>query len=330
MKKLYTLSFLLVFFLSIGQTQETFNFSGALNANGWETHSGATPGQLVTSAGSLSYTGLTSTGNKATLVAGNSEDVNKASAAALTGTVYYSGIINVLNTDGLHPNSAAGDYFLGMAATSGSTGVTAFSARIYVRTGSSADTFNIGILNNSGGTATPSYVATDFAVGAPIFVVAKYDLASNTASLFVNPSIGGAEGTATATNATGTTAAPAQIASLMIRQGGNATTGTGNVELDELRMASTYEAVTSGNLRVAQNAIAGLSVYPNPVTNGNLFITSDSGATKAVAIFDVLGKQVVKANVTNGPVNVSNLNGGVYIVKITEEGKTATRKLVIR
>ena len=83
-------------------------------------------------------------------------------------------------------------------------------------------------------------------------------------------------------------------------------------------------------LAVDKNAIAGLSVYPNPVVNGNLFITSDSGATKLVIIYDVLGKQVVKANVTSQPVNVSNLNGGVYIVKITEEGKTATRKLVIK
>src|SRR5690606_30358316 len=89
-------------------------------------------------------------------------------------------------------------------------------------------------------------------------------------------------------------------------------------------------SLINNTLKTAQNAIAGLSVYPNPVSNGNLFITSDSGATKSVVIFDVLGKQVVKANVTNGPVNVSNLNGGVYIVKITEEGKTATRKLVIR
>ncbi|WP_353743406.1 T9SS type A sorting domain-containing protein [Flavobacterium sp. 38-13] len=29
-------------------------------------------------------------------------------------------------------------------------------------------------------------------------------------------------------------------------------------------------------------------------------------------------------------VNVSNLKDGVYIVKITEEGKTATRKLLIK
>lgn len=335
MKKLYTLSFLLVALVSFGQMQDPFNYTGALNANGWVTHSGATPGQLMTSAGSLTYAGLNSTGNKAVLVAGNSEDVNKASTTALTGTVYYSAIVNVVNTTGLNANTATGDYFLATSATAGdgvspNPQVTSFSARLYVRQGSVANTFNLGILNNSGGAAAPSFSATNYPVNTPIFVVVKYMLASNTASMFVNPTIGGTEGSATATNNTGTTAAPAQIAAIAIRQGGTATAGTGNIEIDEMRLASTYAGVTSANLKVAQNTITGLSVYPNPVVNGDLYVTSDSGLTKSVAIYDVLGKQVLKANVTDQAINVSNLNGGVYIVKVTEDGKTATRKLVIR
>jgi hypothetical protein len=77
------------------------------------------------------------------------------------------------------------------------------------------------------------------------------------------------------------------------------------------------------------NAIAGLSVYPNPVKNGNLFITSDSNNAKTVVIYDVIGKQVVNTTITNQPVNVASLKAGIYVVKITEDGKTATRKLVI-
>lgn len=87
--------------------------------------------------------------------------------------------------------------------------------------------------------------------------------------------------------------------------------------------------VTGSTLSIKDNAIAGLKVYPNPVTNGKLFISTDSNSEKSVVIFDVLGKQVVKTTATES-VNVSNLKGGVYIVKITEEGKTATRKLVIK
>ena len=78
------------------------------------------------------------------------------------------------------------------------------------------------------------------------------------------------------------------------------------------------------------NNISGLKLYPNPVTGNMLNITSDNNYEKLVAIYDVLGKQVVNTVTKNGTVNVSNLNSGVYIVKITEEGKTATRKLVVK
>lgn len=78
------------------------------------------------------------------------------------------------------------------------------------------------------------------------------------------------------------------------------------------------------------DAIAGLSMYPNPVTGNVLNITSSANLAMNVAIFDVLGKQVINTKVTNNTVNVSSLNAGVYIVKITEDGKTATRKLVVR
>ena len=37
---------LLSVFISFTQTFESFNFDGALNANGWTTHSGAVPGQF--------------------------------------------------------------------------------------------------------------------------------------------------------------------------------------------------------------------------------------------------------------------------------------------
>ncbi|WP_396191945.1 T9SS type A sorting domain-containing protein [Flavobacterium sp.] len=329
MKKIYSLSFILLSTLGFSQVTTPFAGTGALNANGWATHSG-TAGQLTIATGSLTYSGFTTSGNKAALVAGNSEDVNLASAAPLTGITYYSAILNVPNTTGLQANTATGDYFIGVSATSGTTNVTAFSGRIYVRTGSVANTFNLGVLNNSGGTAAPTFVSTDFPVGVSVFVVVKYDLGTNLASLFINPTIGGTEGTPTVTNSTGTTAAPAQIAAMILRQAGNATSGTGNVEIDELRLNTTWAAVTSSALSVGENVISGLNVYPNPVKNGIFYITTDANAERTVTVFDIVGKQVLNTTTSESAINVANLNSGVYMVQITEEGKTATKKLVIR
>ena len=94
---------------------------------------------------------------------------------------------------------------------------------------------------------------------------------------------------------------------------------------------SIDDVAISGNvttLGVAENNISGLKVYPNPAKS-NLFVTSDNFEAKQVEIYNVLGKMVLSTTVTNAPVNVSALSSGVYMVKVTEEGKTATRKIVI-
>lgn len=98
--------------------------------------------------------------------------------------------------------------------------------------------------------------------------------------------------------------------------------GLGSVYYDDMSVTQV--------LSVNQNDIAGLSIYPNPVSNGTLYINTDANDERNVAIFDVLGKQVVNVTTSNTAINVANLNGGVYIVKVTENGKTATRKLVIK
>jgi hypothetical protein len=89
-------------------------------------------------------------------------------------------------------------------------------------------------------------------------------------------------------------------------------------------------SVSEANLGLKQNAIAGLNMYPNPVSNGTLYISSDSSEAKSVAVYDVLGKQVLNAKTSNSAINVSNLKGGVYFVKITEDGKTDTKRLIIQ
>jgi hypothetical protein len=76
--------------------------------------------------------------------------------------------------------------------------------------------------------------------------------------------------------------------------------------------------------------INGLTMYPNPVSGNTLYLTSTANAAMSVQIFDLLGKEVLKASVVNNAVNVAKLTAGVYVVKITEEGKTVTRKLVIK
>jgi hypothetical protein len=241
---------LIMFFLFVGtlnaQTFEPFNFSGALNANGWTTHSG-TAGQFQTlettsdAGNSLYFANLASSaGNRTTYVAGNGEDVNKA-ISGISGTGYLSFLLNVTNTTGL---SLTGDYFTGFAATAGTT-VTIFAPRLFIKAGVTPNTFQLGIQNTTGGTPTQTYDPIEYPIGTTVFVVVKLNASVSPiqASLFVNPAPGSTEGTPSAFNESGTNTFTS-FASIFLRQSGTLTSGTGNLEVDEIRVGSTWESVT--------------------------------------------------------------------------------------
>lgn len=73
-----------------------------------------------------------------------------------------------------------------------------------------------------------------------------------------------------------------------------------------------------------------LGFYPNPVSNGKIYITSKTTLEKDIIIFDVLGKKVLQSTITAKELNISTIPPGVYIIKITEGDATTTRKLIIR
>lgn len=76
--------------------------------------------------------------------------------------------------------------------------------------------------------------------------------------------------------------------------------------------------------------IEGLSIYPNPASGQKVFVTTHSNKPKLIEIYNVLGKNILSANLTGNELNISSLEPGVYIMKIQEGRSTATRKLVVR
>lgn len=91
-------------------------------------------------------------------------------------------------------------------------------------------------------------------------------------------------------------------------------------------------AVVAQESKQASVAIEELSFYPNPVSNGKIYITSKTSQSKDIAIYDVLGKKVLQAtlNVNVKELNIATLSPGVYIIKIKEGEATATRKLIVK
>ncbi|SDS38536.1 Por secretion system C-terminal sorting domain-containing protein [Polaribacter sp. KT25b] len=90
--------------------------------------------------------------------------------------------------------------------------------------------------------------------------------------------------------------------------------------------------VNNGTASVKDNSIEGFATYPNPVTNNKFTVTSSSSNRKEIAIFNVLGGKVFSSTVSGvkSTVDVSSISSGIYILKVTEDGKTATKKLVLK
>jgi hypothetical protein len=250
MKRLLLIPILFLATISLGQIVDQFTYTGALDANGWLSQ-GGTAGQIsvVTTPGdvgnNLSYSGLaTSAGNRTTLVSGNNQDINKG-ISGISGTGYFSFLLKVTNTTNL-TSAVGGEYFIGFG-NSNATNLTIYGGRVYIKAGATPNTFQLGIMNTTGGTPTPSFNATEYPAGTTIFVVVKLNLSTSpyTADLFINPVPGAAEPAPTTTNNAGTsTTSFITFASIFLRQAGSGTSTTGNLEIDEIRAGSTWADVT--------------------------------------------------------------------------------------
>lgn len=72
------------------------------------------------------------------------------------------------------------------------------------------------------------------------------------------------------------------------------------------------------------------SVYPNPTTTGFVNIISANSDTITVVVYDILGKQVINKTLSNDRLDVSSLNAGVYVLKVSQNNASVTKKLVIK
>jgi hypothetical protein len=78
---------------------------------------------------------------------------------------------------------------------------------------------------------------------------------------------------------------------------------------------------------VEVNLLKELSVYPNP-TSGSLNILVDNNSV--ISLFDINGR-LIKTEISNSNLfnwNISNIENGVYILKVENNGKTLTQRII--
>lgn len=113
----------------------------------------------------------------------------------------------------------------------------------------------------------------------------------------------------------------------------------GNKETESIQNdGSGGFCVDSPTLRAVNACVLGINelqtdifkFYPNPATNGYLYINSKIIGSKSISIFDVLGKQVLKTILNGEKLDISSLKSGVYILKIEQAKNSTTKKLIIK
>lgn len=83
-------------------------------------------------------------------------------------------------------------------------------------------------------------------------------------------------------------------------------------------------------LSIVKDEIENFSLYPNPVNNGEFSISTGENSLKLIQLYDVVGKMVLNKSIQNREIiDVKNLSAGVYILKVKENDKMATRKLIV-
>lgn len=284
---------------------------------------------IVVAAGNLEYTGLKeSTGNKIVFSEAG-KDIARRFTDVSTGTIYTSFLFKVTAFQtGSSPDTTDGGYFAILANNN------SFQTRVWVRPNpdTTGTTYDIGFGPES---SNPPFSSSTYNLNDVLLIVTSYNMDTKEINLWVNPDAASFEGTIPSATLTATdpdSTPPASLNTFILRQDSNRETPT--IEIDELRIGKTWADVTpkGSTASVNESEIKGFFVFPNPVNGDNFTITTALRENLNVKVYNILGREVLstKLTSTNRNVNVANLSTGVYLLKVVENGKTATKKLVIR
>ena len=75
--------------------------------------------------------------------------------------------------------------------------------------------------------------------------------------------------------------------------------------------------------------ILNLRIFPNPADTDFVTITSSVSGDKSIEVLDMNGRKVISTIITDDKLNISSLETGFYMTKVTIDGKTSTSKLII-
>ena len=281
---------------------ESFTYTdGSLVGNSSWEHSGGATGNLLVASG------------KAVVQHGTPDEDLFLPFTPVSGSIYFAFDFSVIAQE--NPISGTdNEYFAHLK-----NDAYGFAAKIDIVPPSAGGDFSVGIATLAN-TANSTW-ATDFNFDTDYRVTVKYDQVNNTTDLWIDAT---AE-TDVSISGEIPTSGPIAVESFALRQSDSSTNE--GVLIDNLTIAQTFSETLSSN---TVSTMTNFRLYPNPAKSGFINITSTGSGAIQANVFDILGKQVINTAVANGRLDVSPLNRGVYIVKLTQGAATTTKKLIVQ
>lgn len=108
-----------------------------------------------------------------------------------------------------------------------------------------------------------------------------------------------------------------------------------NTTFDEANEWDSYPVDTvndigshSTTLSTTDITWSGLNVYPNPTSFNYIYVRNNEDVK--VEVFNILGKKIKQAQITvsNPKLDMSSFSSGIYLLKISNQGNSTTRKII--
>lgn len=108
-----------------------------------------------------------------------------------------------------------------------------------------------------------------------------------------------------------------------------------NTTWDEVNEWDSYPKDTVDDIGMHTSTLSsdvyawdGLSIYPNPSSFNYIYVRNNTEVK--VEIFSLLGKRLLEQNVTptHTEVNISSLSSGVYLIRISDQNNSTSRKII--
>jgi len=315
------------------------NVSGGVWVNG-STSKNDDP--LLVRDTALTYSGyaLSGQGKKVWCpnLVGNSSN-NRASRmfAPQTGKVYFAAMVNLPTLADLSASSSSGgEYLLGLY-TNASFATAAGRGVVTFKQSAVAGKYTIGVRANS--TAVAGWVTTkDLDTTVTQLVVVSYDIATSTAQLWVNPTIGGAEPTPDATSNLGTTDTNTDLGRIGIYQRGTKP----HAYVGGITVRTTWPVGPATSVSPATvdkpTTLSLLGNYPNPFNpSTKIAFTVARAARATLRVYNLLGQQVAtlfdQDATTGTQYEISfdgiGLSSGLYLARLESDGHQVMHKMLL-